>query len=192
MLTKLYKKVFIVNGKRGVTVLIASLVASILLAIGLSIFNTTLKDLFFASTARDSGIAFYAADAAAECAQYWDYPKANMVDTFATSSASVKGTTVGVNIWDPTTGGRTCGNQSIANGWNAVTTPTQAETTFTLIIPLGGTNYTSATVDVLKVTTTSPGNPAASTVKTTITAQGYSNQSVSSTRTVQRGVQFTY
>ncbi len=72
--------------KQGITVLVASLVASILLAIGLSIFNTTVKDLFFAATAKESEIAFYAADAAAECTQYWDFKGG----VFATSSKSIQ------------------------------------------------------------------------------------------------------
>lgn len=78
--------------KKGITVLIASLVASILLSIGLSIFYTTVKDLFFAATARESEIAFYAADAAAECAQYWDFKGG----VFATSSESIQVTSGGV------------------------------------------------------------------------------------------------
>ncbi len=169
--------------KRGITVLIAALVSSILLAIGLSIFNTTVKDLFFASSAKESLVAFYAADAAAECAQFWDYPRATVLNTFATSTESVEGTT----IWDHTSLAqpRACAGQSIATGWaTSGVTANGAQTTFTLSVPIAS-GFTTATVTVSKQTNMG-------TTITTINALGYNNASLANPRTVQRGVQFSY
>ncbi len=171
--------------KRGVTILIAALLSSILLAIGLSIFNTTLKDLFFASTAKDSGAAFYAADTAAECAQYWDYPRLGLSDTFATSSPS------GPGAWVPD-GKRTCAGVPIAvdvNGWTVtadINNPNKINTTFSISIPLPSGSSAYATVTVIK-DVSSPNS-----ILTTIQALGYNTSNVSSPRTVQRGVQFSY
>jgi len=58
--------------ERGFTLLLAALVSSIVLALGSSIFLIAQKQVLLSSLGRDSQFAFYAADAAAECALYWD------------------------------------------------------------------------------------------------------------------------
>src|SRR3989344_4168548 len=57
---------------RGFTLLLAALVSSITLAIGVSIFEITQKQVILSSLSRDSQYAFYTADTGAECALYWD------------------------------------------------------------------------------------------------------------------------
>jgi len=64
---------FVLHAKRGFALLYSVLVASLLLAIGLSIFNITIKELVLSSSARDSEFAFFAADTGTDCALYWDY-----------------------------------------------------------------------------------------------------------------------
>ena len=56
----------------GFTLLFSVLIASLLLAIGIAIFNITLKELLLSSSARESQFAIYAADTGIECALYWD------------------------------------------------------------------------------------------------------------------------
>ncbi len=56
----------------GFTLFYAVLVSSLLLALGLAIFNITYKELILSSGARESATAFYAADAGLECALFWD------------------------------------------------------------------------------------------------------------------------
>ena len=58
--------------KKGFTLLLAVLISSLMLTIGLSIFNIAFKELTLSSSARESVIAFYAADSGAECALFWD------------------------------------------------------------------------------------------------------------------------
>ena len=60
------------KSERGFTVLLAALVASLVLSLGISVFSIAEKQLTLASTSRNSQYAFYAADTAAECALYWD------------------------------------------------------------------------------------------------------------------------
>ncbi len=60
------------TGEHGFTVLLAALVASLVLSLGISVFTVAQKQLVLSSTGRNSQYAFYAADSAAECALYWD------------------------------------------------------------------------------------------------------------------------
>ena len=68
--------------KRGFTLLLAALVASLVLSLGLSIFTISLKSVTLSTTGRDSQYAFYAADTGAECGLYWDA----RYDAFSTTS----------------------------------------------------------------------------------------------------------
>lgn len=103
-------KIKSVSGRRGITLLIAVLTASLMLSISLSIFNIALKELVISSSGKDSHTAFYAADSGIECALYWDYR--NAFSTTTTSSISCGGAafTVGggalstFTITDSTTG----------------------------------------------------------------------------------------
>ncbi|PIT96852.1 hypothetical protein COT82_00915 [Candidatus Campbellbacteria bacterium CG10_big_fil_rev_8_21_14_0_10_35_52] len=80
-----FKNVFYLRASRGgFALLYAVLVSSILLAVGLAIFNITLKGLILSSLGRDSQFAFYAADTGVECALYWDIKN----NAFATSTTS--------------------------------------------------------------------------------------------------------
>jgi Tfp pilus assembly protein PilX len=65
-------KLFPHNKKRGFTLLLAALIASIVLSLGSSIFLIAQKQVALSALGRDSQFAFYAADTGAECALYWD------------------------------------------------------------------------------------------------------------------------
>ena len=71
------------QGERGFTILLAALVASLILSLGVSIFSIARKSITLSTLGRDSQYAFYAADTAAECALYWDDASR---DAFSTSS----------------------------------------------------------------------------------------------------------
>ena len=57
---------------RGFTLLFASLIGALVIAIGMAILNITLKQIILASAGRESQQAFYSADAGVECALYLD------------------------------------------------------------------------------------------------------------------------
>jgi Tfp pilus assembly protein PilX len=65
----------LLSNKSGFALLFAVLTASLLLTIGLSIFGISFKELTISTAARESQVAFYAADSARECALYWDVKK---------------------------------------------------------------------------------------------------------------------
>lgn len=74
------------ENRNGFTLLFASLVGALLLALGIATFNIILRELNLSSTARESTAAFYAADSGWECAFYWDRQRPAV---FATSTNSV-------------------------------------------------------------------------------------------------------
>lgn len=57
---------------RGYVMLFAVLITSILLTITIGIANVSYKQAVFSSQARDSHVAFFAADTGLECGLYWD------------------------------------------------------------------------------------------------------------------------
>lgn len=74
---------------RGYTIFFATLVSSLALAIGLAIYDLTVRTLSLSGVTAQSQYAIYAADTGAECALYWDskYP-AGSGSMFATSTGS--------------------------------------------------------------------------------------------------------
>lgn len=57
---------------KGVTLLLAILISSVALTLGLGVSVILLGELGLAGTAKESLEAFYAADSGVECALYWD------------------------------------------------------------------------------------------------------------------------
>lgn len=58
--------------QRGFTLLIAIILASVALVVGLSLADIAYKQVVLSSTAKNSQVAFYRADSAMECALYYD------------------------------------------------------------------------------------------------------------------------
>ena len=69
---------------KGITLLLAVFVSSLTLTLGLGIFTLLFSELEFSGTAKESLVAFYAADSGIECAIFWDIER----DAFATSSSN--------------------------------------------------------------------------------------------------------
>ena len=61
------------KNKRGVTLLLAVLVSSIALSVGVGIFSLLFSELEISGSVKDSVSAFYAGDSGLECALYWDF-----------------------------------------------------------------------------------------------------------------------
>lgn len=57
---------------RGFTLIIAVLVSSVVVSVGLTLLDITYKQITLASSATQSQYAFYNADTTLECALYWD------------------------------------------------------------------------------------------------------------------------
>jgi len=111
---------------RGFTLLIAVVLASVALAVGTSLLNIAYKQVILASSARQSQVAFYNADAALECALYFDQQQ-NLF-AYAASSGNVS-----------------CNAQSAAVTFNNTGTPR----TRTFTIPCSGSG-TAGSVTIYK------------------------------------------
>lgn len=76
-----------IKNKKGFALLFSVLVSSLLLTIGLSIFNIALKELAISWATQRSIHAFYAADSGYECAKYWD-SRTELIPTVVLSNLS--------------------------------------------------------------------------------------------------------
>jgi Tfp pilus assembly protein PilX len=60
------------NTERGFTLLLAAIISVVILTIGLTILNSSLKQFVLSEVALESERAFHAAYAGVECAQFWN------------------------------------------------------------------------------------------------------------------------
>ncbi len=168
--------------------LFAVLVSSVLLTVGVSIFNLTLKELVLSSSGRESQFAFYAADTGIECAIYWDFKSANPGIMFATSTASVAAWRN--DLIDAHTPAPACVGTNLVASFKTVTasTPTSATTRFQLTIPTkdpqGADASYCAIVDVAK---------SDALTSTLIESRGYNTACDSSDPSrIERGLKVSY
>ena len=150
--------------KGGYTLLFAVLVASLVLAVGISILNISRKELILTAGQRQSGYAFYAADAGYECAVYWDFQgaftvnggtPATSVNCGQTTEPNVNGTPAGVPVQE-------------ALGNDPSTDPTSFSFSFQVPAPANASSTECAVVTVVQ-TPASQSAPA----MTDIYSQGY-------------------
>ncbi len=152
--------------KRGFTLLLSALVASIVLALGTSVFGIAQKELMLSSIGRDSQFAFYAADTAAECALYWDARH----NYFATTTPPI----------DPT-----CDDEDLVTSGHSTSYP------YTILFQIEPNGY-CADVTVSKSRT---GNPVTGPIRTVVHADGFSTTCAAvatNPRTLQRSVEISY
>lgn len=79
---------------KGFTLLIAVVLASVALSIGLALLDIAYKQVVLASSAKQSQAAFYAADSALECVLYWDQQQGAF--SYATPNASITCNTLAI------------------------------------------------------------------------------------------------
>lgn len=169
---------------RGFTIFFAMLIASLSLAVGLAIFDLTIRELDLSATATQSQFAIYAADTGADCALYWDfqYESGAFGSAFGTSTES---------SWPGNGSGLMCAEQDITESWDhSDNTSTSATTTFTISIEATG-NFAPiqdycAEVDVAKHT------DGLGILRTTIISRGYNTCDPDGLVRVERAIQVRY
>jgi hypothetical protein len=182
----------------GFTLFYAMLVGSLALAVGLAIYDLTIRELDLSATATQSQYAIYAADTGAECALYWDGKYVNVGNNnnggsnsaFATSSLDTLAPASGIlcNGQDvAAVGTPPSPYQSPPTNWTAwavatpiAPTPTAATTTFSIV--LTPQSY-CAVVTVAKYN----GTPS----QTTVTSNGF-NTCAPGALQLERALQVTY
>lgn len=184
----------ITNTKRGFTILFAVLVASVILAVVVSVMNIALKQLQFSGIGRESQFAYYAADTGVECALFWDFRSQDILGypLFATSSESgiiqdgVDTVALGNEV--------TCGRTQIYNDGSFMAdgqSSTKAVTDFMFEIEsnISGTPRTFCS----KVTVVKEYSNARQRILTTISSRGYNDGCAPSNRTrYERGLEIKY
>jgi hypothetical protein len=65
------------KNNKGFTLLFAVLVSVLILAVGMSIINLSVKQIALSGSGRESQYAFYAANTGIECVYYWDFNPPN-------------------------------------------------------------------------------------------------------------------
>ena len=163
---------FFVSGhaNRGFTLLLAALVSSIILAIGISIAELAKKSVTLSSVGRDSQFAFAAADTGSECALYWDV----RYSLFQIGAAP----SVGVPL--------KCATNDITV---TVQTGVRSAYPYTLFFQIEPNGYCSRVYVTKAIDAITHG------VKTTVDSDGYSTPCASigtSLRTLQRSVELVY
>lgn len=73
MKKKNHNKILSIRRKDGFAMLFTVLIISIIMSIAIGISNVTFKQNLLTSIAKDSLVAFYAADAGVECGLYYDF-----------------------------------------------------------------------------------------------------------------------
>jgi Tfp pilus assembly protein PilX len=148
---------------RGFALLIAVILASVVLAVGIALLDIAYKQVILSSSAKNSQFAFYNADSALECALYWD----QKFNSFSYSAPSPAGTI-------------TCNNTAVVanNPYNPIIGSNRV-TTFSLSCPGGGS---SGNVTIYK----------SSTGSTEIYANGYSVCDANNPTRIERGLKIRY
>ena len=160
-----------------------------LLAIGVSIFNLTVKELALSASGRESQFSFYAADTGAECALYWDFKG---TDIFATSTDNRNPNPATPDCVDSKTGGVVTPQYITDNNYViSARTLTGATTQFSLTIPNIDAQGSSAPYCSI-VTVTKAYNSSTGAIETTIDSRGYNTCITTDPNRVERALKVNY
>lgn len=153
---------------RGFTLIIAVLISSVVLAIGLAMFNVAVKQTILSSTAKESQYAFYAADSGIECTSYWEYkPPTSPFEANPPFNITCNGQSITVSNATPT------GVYDIAR-------------TFTVSMSPTGAVSSPCAVVIVQKNTSGPGSPG-----TQIESRGYNTCTLSDPRRTERAIRIT-
>jgi hypothetical protein len=194
-------KNILVQTKKGFTIFFAMLVGSLALAVGIAIYDLTVREIDLSASASQSQYAIYAADTGVECALYWDSkatPLNGSPSIFGTSSGSTWGGAANCNgqnivAWGTPpatfvppdgTWGPWCANNS---GPSCPATATAATTTFTLAIysNTAPPQTYCAKVEVGKTTINN-------ILYTTVISRGYNNCVATGAARLERTLRVSY
>jgi Tfp pilus assembly protein PilV len=86
------------QSQAGFALLVSLIVVSVVVSVGLALLDVTIKQLRLSSNSTDSEIAFHAANAGVECAQYWRRAESDAIqgDQFASPEVPPGGSLAGV------------------------------------------------------------------------------------------------
>jgi hypothetical protein len=197
---KIFKFKKIKENKRGFTLLFAILVSVMVLAVGASIINISLKQVILSGSGRESQFAFYAANTGMECALFWDlngiildnsgqaryvFPPPGASDLLRSDTENFECSGTNIINGDPT-------NPYTENRWRTTDNEQLSTTIFRIEVSNSLSNIDNieycAEVTVKKEYTDDAGS-----ITTTITSQGLNTcDPENDPRAVQRGLELQY
>ncbi len=164
------------ESKAGFTLLFAALVTSLLLSVGLAIFNITLQQFLLASSGRESQFAFYAADTGVECSVYFDRKGAGLSTPFYFPDGTNGNGTSRI----------TC-NGAVSGAPTVISSVNPFKTKYEINAP-GITCNTASSSFTIIVTKDVQG----SVVLTSVESRGYNTCDATNLRRVERGLRVDY
>jgi len=90
------------NTESGFALLMSLIVVGVVLSIGLSILDLSIKQVQLSTNAKESEVAFHAANAGMECARYWRRASSSEMETGQTIAPECFGVTPDSNTIDAT------------------------------------------------------------------------------------------
>ena len=161
---------------RGVTLLVAVILSSVVLSVALALLDVAYKQQLLASTAKQSQYAFYNADTVMECALYWDQ-RQNAFDYTSPLDPNPDAQGNSQNI--------KCNNLGIRS-YSSPAPGTTRTTTFTLPCAGGGSVGTATIVKTDGVALCAPKSHSC------LYATGYSSCPATDPRRIERGLKVLY
>lgn len=182
------------NTSAGFALLLALLVVSVVITVGLTILDITTKQVRLAASAADSEGAYSAANAGVECAMHWRrISTTTMENGSPLSGVACFGSTKATSSESLTTAGGESYVYNLAYDWGAA--PAQRCSQITLLVTKSGSGTSTITNANLK--TKIPSYPGSSDrlcppggICTTISSRGYNRActSITAPGTIQREV----
>lgn len=172
------------KSEAGFALYYAVLFSSVLLAVGVSMLNISLKEFLLSASLKESETAFFAADSGAECAIYWDIRQVGIFPVYRDSGSVLR------TAPSPPFPGTVADPSPIrCNGTDTVT-PTVTTATLTAAMTTLTFNVNGSFCTFVQVSKLIRGDGS---VSTTIDARGYNATCASaSTRRVERALTYTY
>lgn len=160
---------------KGAVLLIAILMASVMLTVGLGVYQRTYKEIYFASFWTQTQRAFSGADTGYECALYRDlHPPAVPVGTVYFATSTPPAVPVDTDFW--------CGGGIVTSSFTSSASGIYVYATTTF--PTGPSTFN---VEVVKIT-----NITVGTTTTKIISRGYNTADTTNPRRVERGLKIEY
>lgn len=175
---------------KGFSLLLAVLMGSLILSVGLGIFNLTFKESIISASGRESQYALYAADSGIECALYYDVGKNTGSGATEPNFAPYSILTSQKLAAMPYGGPLVCNGVTVTldPAWpGEQTSTTMSTTTFKYNLPADTYSQPCVSVSVSKAK-----RPTDTATTTFIQARGYNTCDTSNPRRVERGLFIRY
>ena len=164
--------------------MVAVLVNSIIIVIGLGIYGIVFREFTLAVVSRESQTAFYAADTLAECVLYWDQ-KRDVLGSHQDLADKM--------VCDKKDNDATAITLTLESGYPSTLCPGKQENIYDAVLTMQSSRNAkkpSADIMVDKKDSCDPSDPFS--VSTELSANGYNNDTPGDPKRIERGLDINY